>query len=255
MSEVYQLVVGTKEVPLRGCLLRGGDDSPVHFTYSFWVVRHDAGVLLVDTGFGPEVAARRGISFGRGCAEALRGLGVAPGEVTDVVLTHLHFDHAGGLDALPAARVHLQAADLAFYTGPYMRFGLCSSAVEAADVAAVRRLAGAGRLVRLDGDGEIRPGVRVLRVGGHTPGTQLVEVDGDGGRVVLAADAAHLYANLERRVPFPVLHDVPSSCEAFERLDELAAAGADVVPGHDGAVMSRYPRVPGPAGEYAVRLA
>ncbi|HEX7105323.1 MAG TPA: N-acyl homoserine lactonase family protein [Acidothermaceae bacterium] len=251
---VYQLVIGRRRLPLRNCLLRGGDDTAVNFAYSLWVAISDSSVLLVDTGFDEPVARRRGIDFERGAVAALRELELEPSDVSTIVLTHLHFDHAGGLDAFPNARVHVQQADLDFYTGAFMRFRLCSSAVEDADIAAVQKLRADGRLELLSGDARIVDGVDALHIGGHTPGMQAVRLRTASRDLVLASDAAHLYANLEAQVPFPVLHDVPTSCVAFERLAGLAEGGATVVPGHDGAVMDRFERLPGRRGAFAARL-
>jgi glyoxylase-like metal-dependent hydrolase (beta-lactamase superfamily II) len=135
-----------------------------------------------------------------------------------------------------------------------MRFPLCSSAVEAADLEAIATIKAAGRLRLLDGDAEIARGVRVHHVGGHTPGMQLVSVQGDTRRVVLASDAAHLYENLAMAVPFPVLHDVPSSCVAFEVMQQLADSTTDLIPGHDAQVLRRFERVTGAAASFAVQL-
>jgi glyoxylase-like metal-dependent hydrolase (beta-lactamase superfamily II) len=254
-AELYQVVVGRRSLPLRNCLLRGGDDENVDFTYSMWIVIHDGAITLVDTGFNAEVAAKRGITFERTALEAVRDFGLEPADVSGIVLSHLHFDHAGGLGAFPAAKVFLQQSDLEFYTGEFMRFPLCSSAAEKDDIAEVQRLRAEGRLDLLAGDAEIANGIWVHHIGGHTPGMQAIEVQGAAATVVLASDAAHLYANLEKQVPFPVLHDVPTSCVAFERLEKLAAAGAVVVPGHDGAVMNRFERLSGRRAAFAARLA
>jgi glyoxylase-like metal-dependent hydrolase (beta-lactamase superfamily II) len=254
--ELYQVVIAGKELPLSSCLLRApADDTVIPFTYSFWVAVDGPRVVLVDTGLGADVAARRGIKLDRTCAAALHELGISTRDVTDIVITHLHFDHTGSLGDFPDARLHVQAADLDFYTGPFMRFALCSSAMEQADLDEVLRARSDGRLSVLTGDAEIAPGLTTHLVGGHTPGMQVVRVRGAQRSVVLASDAAHVYANLERSVPFPVLHDVPHSCLAFERLAELGAQGAAVVPGHDGSVMQAFERLAGPCADYVARLA
>jgi glyoxylase-like metal-dependent hydrolase (beta-lactamase superfamily II) len=254
--ELFQVVVARKEVPLSSCLLRGlGGDEPIAFTYSFWIVVDGPRVVLIDTGLGEDAAARRGIGLERTCAQALHELDISARDVSDIVVTHLHFDHTGSLGAFPQAQLHVQAADLDFYTGPFMRFKLCSSAMEPADLDVVLQARSDDRLSVLDGDADIAPGLTTYLVGGHTPGMQVVRVIGAQGSVVLASDAAHVYANLEHSVPFPVLHDVPSSCIAFERLAELRTEGASVVPGHDGAVMHRFDPVAGRAADYVTRLA
>lgn len=254
MTHLYQLAVGSKQLPLRNCLLRGGSEDLVDFSYSFWLVEQPTGLMLVDTGFGPEVAERRGITLARTSAQALNEIGVSCADVSAIVLTHLHFDHSGSLNDFPNAQVYVQRSDMDFYTGPFMRFPLCSSAVESVDLAAIETIRADGRLNLLVGDAEIAPGIKVHHVGGHTPGMQMVSVTGESRRVVLASDAAHLYANLSLGMPFPVLHDVPSSCVAFEVLRDLDDSTTDVVPGHDGEVLRRFAAVTGRGSNFAVQL-
>jgi len=237
VTGLYQLAVGSKTVPLSSCLLRGGDDQPVDFGYSFWLVDHAGGLLLVDCGFREAAAARKSIRYERTPLEALALLGIGGAEIDGIVLTHLHFDHAGALPDFPNARVYVQARDLEYFTGPLMRFPLCASGIDADDMTAVERIRGDGRLEVLAGDAEIVPGVRAQVVGGHTPGSQLVSVRRGDRRVVLAGDAAHIQANITLGVPYPVLHSVPDSCLGFEAMREMARDDRTVViPGHDGAV-------------------
>jgi glyoxylase-like metal-dependent hydrolase (beta-lactamase superfamily II) len=245
VTRVYQLGIGTKKLPLSSVLLRGGGPELVDFAYSFWLVDHPDGLALVDCGFHLPAAQRKAITYERTAVEALALLGIGAEEIRRIVLTHLHFDHAGSLGDFPRAVVHLQQAELEYFTGPLMRFPLCASGLDPEDLAALQAVRAEGRLELLDGDAEIVSGVRVHHVGGHTPGSQLVSIGDGGRRVVLTADAAHTYANLSQGVPFPVLHDVPSSCIAFEVIAGLDNERTEVIPGHDGEVRRRFPAVPG----------
>lgn len=245
MTRVYQLGIGSKRLPLAACLLRGGSPDLVEFSYAFWLVDHPAGLTMVDTGFHAPAAARKSIEYHRTAVEALALLDIGPRDITSIVLTHLHFDHAGSLPEFPDATVYVQRAELDYFTGPLMRFPLCASGLDVDDLAAVRALDEQGRLTRLDGNTEVLPGVRAHHVGGHTPGSQLVSITDGDRRIVLTADAAHLYANIEAGVPFPVLHDVPSSCIAFEVITGLDDGATVIVPGHDGEVQRRFDAVAG----------
>jgi glyoxylase-like metal-dependent hydrolase (beta-lactamase superfamily II) len=245
VTRVYQLGIGSKRLPLSSCLLRGGGPELVDFGYSFWLIDHDDGLALVDCGFHVAAAERKGIAFERTAVEALALMGVDAGDINKIILTHLHFDHAGSLADFPRAEVCVQRSELEYFTGPFMRFPLCASGLDKKDLAAVEAAREEGRLVLLDGDAEIESGVRLHHVGGHTPGSQLVSVSNGRRRIVLTADAAHLYANLAERVPFPVLHDIPSSCVAFEVIASMDDDATDVIPGHDGDVRRRFPSVSG----------
>ncbi|MDT4894306.1 MAG: hypothetical protein QOE97_3341 [Pseudonocardiales bacterium] len=248
MTRVYQLGIGGKQLALSSCLLRGGGAELVDFSYSFWLVEHGAGLMLVDCGFHEPAAHRKSIGFERTAIEALALLDIGPADIDAIVLTHLHFDHAGSLRDFPAARLYVQGADLDYFSGPLMRFPLCASGLDQDDLAAVQAADREGRLILLEGDSEVVPGVRTHHVGGHTPGSQLVSITDGDRRVLLTADAAHLYANLAEGVPFPVLHDLPACCLAFERIAAMSDAATAVVPGHDARVRQMFDEVPSTGG-------
>jgi len=111
-----------------------------------------------------------------------------------------------------------------------------------------------GRAVFHDGEDEIVPGVSVHHIGGHSKGLQCVRVNTRRGHVVLAADAAHLYAHLESGRVFPITYNVAEVVEGYETLRKLATSREHVVPGHDPLVLARYPAAkPGLEG-WIVRL-
>src|SRR5215217_6929657 len=133
--------------------------------------------------------------------------GTDAGAVRDVIITHLHYDHAGNLELFPMATFHLQDREMAFATGRHMCSGCLRYAFEVEDVIAMMRAVYADRVMFHDGDDEVASGVSVRRVGGHTGGLQMVRVQTGRGPVVLASDASHYYANMERENPYPVLFD------------------------------------------------
>ena len=98
-----------------------------------------------------------------------------------------------------------------------------------------------GRVVFHDGDEEIAPGVSVHHVGGHTMGMQIVRVETRRGIVVLASDSSHLYANMEREIPYPIAYNIGEVLEGYRRARALASSRDHIIPGHDPLVMNRYP--------------
>jgi len=222
--------------------------------YFVWVVRRSDCTFVVDTGFGKEAALRRRREWLRCPAESLRLVEVDPDKVTDVIVTHLHYDHAGNLDRLPRARFHLQDRDMAYATGRSMCHQMLRSPF---DLENIQRMLGhiyADRAVFHDGDTELVPGLRLYRVGGHSAGLQIVRVWTRRGWVVVASDAAHLYANFEQRRPFPIVYNVAEMLEGFSLLYRLADSPNHIVPGHDPLVMKYYPAVKPELEGIAVRL-
>ncbi len=134
--------------------------------------------------------------------DALAKFGVRAEDIRDVVITHLHYDHAGNLDRFPNAKFHVQDREMSFATGRCMCHGALRHPFSVEDVTLMVRHVFGERVTFHNGDGEIAPGVTLHRVGGHSDGLQVVRVPTARGPVVLASDAAHYYANMHRRSPF-----------------------------------------------------
>jgi len=221
----------------------GGDSHDVRMPldYFVWLIVGRSRTWLVDTGFDQEMAGRRGRTITRPITDGLKELGVDPASVEDVILTHMHYDHAGNRDLFPHARYHLQDREMAYCTGRCMCHAALNHAFEAADVARMVHRVFDGKVCFHDGDSQIAPGLSVHLVGGHTNGLQAVRVRTERGWLVLASDASHLYANMEQHRPFPVVYNVGDMLEGYARLHSLADSPQLVVPGHDPEVLKRFP--------------
>ncbi len=252
--EVYAIRYATVARRAAENYIGGDPHESQEMDYFVWLVRNADHTVVVDTGFDEQAALRRKRNFLRSPAAGLRLLGVDPEHVQDVIITHLHYDHGGNLDAFANARFHLQDREMAYATGRYMGLPFFAHAYEADDVVGAVRLVYGGRVVFHDGDGDIVPGVTVHRIGGHTRGLQAVRVWTRVGWLVLASDAAHYSANMIESRPFPVVADVTEMADGWRKLRALASAAEHIVPGHDPIVMRQY-RAPRPELEgIAVRL-
>jgi glyoxylase-like metal-dependent hydrolase (beta-lactamase superfamily II) len=222
--------------------------------YFVWVLRRGDRTFVVDTGFAREAAVHRRRDWLRCPADSLRLVGVDPDHVSDVIITHLHYDHAGNLDRFPRARFHLQDREMAYATGRSMCHQVLRAPFDLENVLEMLRHVYSEKAVFHDGNAELVPGLNLHRVGGHSAGLQIVRVWTRRGWVVIASDASHLYANFEQRRPFPVIHSVAEMMEGFDLLYRLADSPEHIVPGHDPLVMGRYPAVKPELGGVVVRL-
>ncbi|HTY48887.1 MAG TPA: N-acyl homoserine lactonase family protein, partial [Steroidobacteraceae bacterium] len=178
--------------------------------------------------------------------EGLGLLGVDRTQIEHVIITHLHYDHAGCLQLFPRARFHLQDRELSFATGRHMGHACLAHAYDLEAVLGMVRLVYEARVQFHDGDADILPGLSVHHVGGHTLGLQVVRVWTRAGWVVLASDAVHYLANMSSGRPFPIVADVVQMVQGWGRVRSLAGPTGAIIPGHDPIVMQRY-REPEPA--------
>ncbi len=217
--------------------------APMAMDYFVWALTNGAQTVVVDLGFTEPVGTRRGRQFLRSPEKGLAEIGVDPASVKHVVVSHFHYDHVGNYALFPNATFYVQDSEMAFYTGRNASLGAFRHSIEVDDVCALIRLNYEGRLSFVDGAREIVPGISVHHVGGHTAGMQIVSVAHARGQAVVASDASHYYRNVEERIPFNTLQDLPRMYGAFDKIRALASSPDLVLPGHDPLVLERLKKV------------
>jgi len=234
----------------------GGDphDAPMPMDYFIWLVRNRDRLILVDTGFDAAMAAKRKRTLVREPHDGLALFGIKPEDVREIVITHMHNDHAGTFFNFPNAMFHIQDEEMSFVTGRHMRDEYFRRPYEVDHVTGMVRLIFKNRVVFHRGDEEIAPGVSVHHIGGHTAGLQSVRVHTKRGWVVLASDASHYYEHMEQRRCFPLVFHVGQMVDGYDKLLRLAESPRHIVPGHDPLVMKRYPAPSPELAGMAVRL-
>jgi glyoxylase-like metal-dependent hydrolase (beta-lactamase superfamily II) len=234
----------------------GEADAVADMDYFFYVLRGGGETILIDTGFRPQEALRRGRECLVAPLDALARLGVDPAAVARVVITHLHWDHVGNVEAFADSELLVPEPELEFWADPVARNLQFWSVVDPDPLAYLIDAHRLGRVVTTAAEAEIVPGVRVVTVGGHSPGQQVVAVDTASGRVVLASDAVHFYEELELERPFGVAVNLREMCVAYELLKRLEREShAVVIPGHDPAVASRFASLDGDVRDIVYRVA
>lgn len=217
------------------------EDGNMPLDYFVWAIVGEGRTFVLDTGFAPDMQKKRGRQIIRPVVEGLKAIDVDPASVRDVIISHMHYDHAGNIPLFAGARFHIQDAEMRFVTGRSMCHPVIRHSFEAEHVSHMVHRVFQDRVRFHDGASELAPGLTVHHVGGHTKGLQVTRVKTRRGFVVLASDAAHLYANMDRNHPYPVVVDVDDYLEAFTTIRKLASSEAHIVPGHDPDVLRRYP--------------
>ena len=225
-------------------LVAGADGArKLDIAMMVWLVRGNGRNILVDSGFYRDQFFRQWHITGYvKPSEALARVNLRPEDITDVIVTHMHWDHADGMDLFPKARLWIQKDELEYYAGEAWQSRRTHGGIDPDDVLAAVKLNVEGRAGLVHGDAqEILPGVTCYTGGKHTYASQYVGVNTAAGTVVLASDNLYLYENLEKHVPIAATLDAESNLRAQDRMKQLAADPRLIVPGHDPAVMTRFP--------------
>jgi glyoxylase-like metal-dependent hydrolase (beta-lactamase superfamily II) len=229
-------------------------DGPMDVDYFIWVAIGEKRSFVVDIGFSKATGDKRNRNLLRCPIESLRLVGLDPTQVRDVVITHLHYDHAGNFKLLPAAKFHIQEPEVHFASGRHMCHSFFRGAYEVEDIVDVVRLNYAERVVFYNGCVDLAPGIVLEPMPGHTPGQQIVRVHTKRGWIVLLSDASHFFENILDYRPFSAVLDMPQMVDSFHRILRSAGGVDRMIPGHDPLVMKMYPAASAELQGVVVRL-
>jgi len=246
--EVYAVRFATQPSYPTRYLVAGADSARrSKLAFTVWLIRGGGRTMLMDAGFyRPKfLDSWKPVAFTRP-SDALAALGIKPEDVTDIIISHVHWDHLDGADLFPKARIWIQRAEYEHHTND--SGAVLDRAIDPDDAKMLAGLKRAGRVTLIPGDStEIMPGITVFTGGKHTYASEFAAVhaslaDGRTGTIVLASDNAYLYENLEHHRPITQSLDTLSNLRAQERMARLASEPRLIVPGHDMDVFVRFPR-------------
>lgn len=227
---------------------QGGSADPIEIPVPAWLIRHPDGLVLFDCGMHSDLVAEGemrdlvSLFFGLGLSDVdlvaaqLKARDVDPASIDFVVLSHLHFDHVGGLAQIPNARLVVQAAEWSA--------GLDDD-LSAANTFRREDYDLGHDLVTPDGEHDLFDdgGVTCLPTPGHTPGHQSLRVRLDSSEIILCADCAYFERTLDGG-PLPGIgHNHEQQAQSIADLRVRRDNGARLIPGHDPEVFAGLPAV------------
>ena len=241
--EIYGIRYATNEGRKRGqnYILEADPTAPLVLDFYCWVLKSEDRLIVVDTGMNAETARQHGHQMLVSLPAVWRDLGVEADQVDTVIMTHLHFDHAGNMDHFPKARFHMQAEEMHYVTGEWMGRPWFRRAYEVDEICQAVRLLHQGRLHLHGREAEIAKGITAHWVGGHCAGQEILRVHTARGWVVLASDALHYYEEYQRSVPFAVAFNLSDMIKGHELIRDLADSDDHVLPAHDPLIAKIYP--------------
>ena len=210
----------------------------------FWLISGpNRKYILVDAGFIDSTKSSK--NYVRPDS-MLQKLGISPNDISDIILTHPHLDHIGGINLFPQAIIWMQKDDYNYFIGPAWDEHGYNFGFEKNDVNNIVSIYSQGRLKLIEGDGiEIMPGIRVFTGSKHTFENQFLLVNSNSKRnkIILASDAIWFYLNYEKLLPITVCMDTAAYVKTMKRMSELVTNTNLIIPGHDDLVFSKFPKV------------
>jgi N-acyl homoserine lactone hydrolase len=167
---------------------------------------------------------------------ALRDSGIEPGDIKTVINTHLHWDHCSNNALFPDARFLVQKRELLYAVDPLEWNRVAFEKIPGVQP---QWFATWGQIETVDGENTIAPGISTVLLPGHTPGSQGVVVEADGGRYLIAGDCVPTYENWRgddesKHIPDGLYYDLIAYEESFRKIEAL---DCEVIPSHDPAVL------------------
>ena len=247
--DIYALkFAGITSAPVSELAMGAPKKDSMDLFFMYWLVKGNNGKnILVDAGFLADVDKEMRPSFYIRPDSVLMELNIKPDEITDIILSHPHWDHVDGVPLFPKAHVWIQKEDYNYFVGQAWQKDGQSGGFNKRNVDTLVSLNIAGKLTLVDGDNqEIIPGIQVYTGSRHTFNSQYVLVHTGGDRVVLASDNIWIYYNLEHLASSPYLNgtfDTTAYVKSMQRMKTQASNIKYIIPGHDPATFSRFPMV------------
>lgn len=243
--QVFALKYGdVGRVPALGPIIGASQNDSIDVNYMFWLLKdaHDRNIL-VDAGF---IDTTHTVKDYIRPDSILLQLNISPQEISDIIMTHPHYDHIGGITLFPNATIWMNQDDYEYFIGPAWEQGGVSTAFNKNDVNNIIRIKSQGRLKLIKGDNiEFMPGIKAFTGSKHTFENiyLLVNSNSPKNKTILASDAIWFYLNLEKEMPISLCLDSVSYVKAIKRMKTLVSNQNLIIPGHDNKVFQKFPIV------------
>lgn len=243
--EVYALKFkGGWRVQANEAIIGASPEDSINGSYIFWLLKSQSGKnILVDAGYIDSTYSDK--TYIRPDSMLMK-LEISNEEISDIILTHPHVDHIGGITLFPKAQIWMQKKDYDYFISSVRTEKSDTFGFSQVDVNNIISANTQGRVTLIDGDNiEIMPGIKVFTGSRHTFENQylLVNSNSEKNKILLASDAVWYYQNLEKLLPAALCRDTTAYVNAMKRMKTMVTNQNLIIPGHDDALFSKFPVV------------
>lgn len=244
--EIYALKFGerTNKTPVSDVAVGATGNDSLNVCFMYWLLNGNGKIILVDAGFTDDMKINPKFITWNSPDKMLEKINIKPADITDVIITHPHWDHIGGIDLYPDAQVWMQKDDYDYFVGAAWQEGGNKNGFNEKDVLKIVQRNLNNKLTLVKGDDiEIIPGIKVFTGSKHTCESQYVLVSSGDDKVIIASDNAWFYYNLISLLPIPITHDAKAYAENLKRMKTMVKNMDLIIPGHDPLVFSKFTTV------------
>jgi glyoxylase-like metal-dependent hydrolase (beta-lactamase superfamily II) len=235
--------------PISDWVDKGPKTDSVNIEFMIWLIKGSNGRnILLDAGFLNDMEDAKEfqiVNYHRPDS-VLQKLGLHAEDITDIILSHPHWDHIDGISLFPKAQVWMQKEDYGYFTGGAWQKGGDHGGFNKRDVRMMMELNLQSRLTLVDGDDkEIIPGIKVYTGSRHTFNSQYVGITSGSRKIILASDNIWVYYSLNHLMPASIggTMDPAGYVKAMQRMKTLVTDPKYIIPGHDAKIFKIFPSV------------
>ena len=219
-------------------------DKIEKINYYIWCIKGASETVIVDTGVTPQMARDRELNGYVNPVEVLARMNVNAEDIRHVIVTHMHWDHAGGVSLFPRATFYIQENEYHFWQdNPIAERPPFKQVSDSASNTYLASIENTDRLILLKNDQSILPGIECLLSPGHTVALQSVSVNTDRGTAILGSDCAHVFRNYTEDWPSSLIVDLVEWMKTYDKLGERVSSPDLLFPGHDRLLLENYPEI------------
>ena len=245
--EIYALKFASLnfKMPVAFAAVGSTSKDSTQICYMIYLIKGNGRNILVDAGFTEPLKKYPMQAFTYERPDALlKRININPNDITDVIITHPHWDHIGGVDLFPNAMAWMQKEDFNYFVGTAWQKGGDSENFTDKDVSKIIQKNIDGKLTLINGDSvEIMPNIKVFTGSKHTYESQYVLIGTGADKVIIASDNSWLYYNLTNLLPIPITFDQEAYLKNLKRMISMVKNIDLIIPGHDPLVFTKFPKI------------